>query len=81
MGVIRTAYNIFMTLIGLAVICIVAFFFLVGKWENYQEEKYDEAREEIASAVEQAARERGLGDLSQLRRGWARCHAPHRSAW
>ena len=70
MGVIRKAYNIFMTLIGLAVICIVGFFFVVAKWQNYQDEKYEEEREEVASAVEQAARERGLGDLGQLRRDY-----------
>ena len=42
----------------LAVICIVGFFFIVAKWQNYQDEKYEEEREEVASAVEQAARER-----------------------
>ena len=76
MGVIRKAYNIFMTLIGLAVICIVGFVFVVAKWSEYQEEKYAEDREEIAASVAEVARERGLGDLADLRQDYlSRCPA------
>ena len=70
MGVIRRAYNIFMTLIGLAVICIVGFFYVVTKWTDYQWEKLEEDREEAAASVAEAARERGLGDLAELRQDY-----------
>ncbi|RZV35371.1 MAG: hypothetical protein EX272_10720 [Chromatiales bacterium] len=82
MGVIRKAYNIFMTLIGLAVICIVGFFFVVAKWSEYQDEKYAEDREEIAASVAEAARERGLGDLADLRQDYlARCPVNEQSVF
>jgi len=70
MGVIRKAYNIFMTLLGLAVICIVGFFYVAAKWADYQREKLDEDRKEVAASVAKAARERGLGDLGELRQDY-----------
>jgi len=71
---IRKIYNFIMTLIGLAVICLIAFCFFVAKWSDWQEEKYVEDREEVTSSVAEAARERGLGDLDLLQREYlGRC--------
>ena len=82
MGVIRRAYNIFMTLIGLAVICVVAFFYVMAKWADYQWEKLDEDRQEAVAAIAEAARERGLGDLAELRQDYLeRCPVNERSVF
>jgi ankyrin repeat protein len=74
MGIISKTYNFIMGLIGLTIIGLVLFVFFAAKWERYQEEKYTGKREELASVVAKESRERGLGDLADLRRDYlARC--------
>ncbi|MDJ0748429.1 MAG: ankyrin repeat domain-containing protein [Woeseiaceae bacterium] len=70
MGIVRTVYNFVMGLIGLIILVLVAYVFIVAKWEEHKEEQLAEERAEIAEAVAETARERGLGDLDQLRQNY-----------
>ncbi len=67
MGIIKKVYNFVMGLIGLIVLGLVAYVFIMVKWEEHEEEQRAEERAEVAEAVAETARERGLGDLEQLR--------------
>jgi ankyrin repeat protein len=67
MGIIRKTYNFIMTLIGLIIFALIAYVFVVGKWEEHKEEQYVEEREEISEAVAEESRKRGIGDPGQLR--------------
>ncbi len=70
MGIVKTVYNFVMGLIGLIVLGLVAYVFVLAKWEEHKEEQRAEARAEVAEAVVETARERGLGDLDELRQGY-----------
>ncbi len=67
MGVVRKVYNFVMGLIGLIVLGLFAYVFVLVKWEEHKEEQRAEARAEVAEEVAETARERGLGDLGNLR--------------
>ncbi len=67
MGVVKTVYNFVMGLIGLIILGLVAYVFVLAKWEEHKEEKRAEARAEVVETVAESARERGLGDLEELR--------------
>ena len=66
MGVVRKVYNFVMGLIGLIVLGLFAYVFILVKWEEHKEEQRAKARAEVAEEVAETARERGLGDLEQL---------------
>ncbi len=70
MGIVRSVYNFVMGLIGLIILVLVAYVFIMAKWEEHEEEQRAEARAEVAEAVAETARERGLGDLDQLRQDY-----------
>ena len=70
MGIVKTVYNFVMGLIGLIILVLVAYVFIVAKWEEHKEEQIAEERAEVAEAVAETARERGLGDLDQLRQDY-----------
>ena len=68
-------YNFIMGLIGLIVLGAIAFFFFASKWEEFQDQQYEDDREDVVNAVAREARERGLGDLDQLRQQYLE-HCP-----
>ena len=67
MGIIKKVYNFVVGLVGLIILGLVAYVFILAKWEERQEEQRAEERTEVAEAVLETARERGLGDLEGLR--------------
>lgn len=74
MGVIGRIFNFIMGLIGLVVLGFFVFLFFASEWQAHKERQNAEEREQLVSSAVQAARERGLGDLNQLRRDYlARC--------
>ena len=76
MGFIKAVYNFVMGLIGLLVLGVLAYVFLITKWAEYQEEQYAEERQELIDSFARESRKRGLGDLAELRQDYLdRCPA------
>ncbi len=74
LGFIKTIYNFVMGLIGLVFLAFLGYVFIVSEWQEHREQQQAKEREQIATSVAQASRERGLGDLNKLRQEYlSRC--------
>ena len=76
MGFLKAVYNLIMGIIGLIVIGFLAYVFILSEWYEYEERQHEEDRAELIDSFTEDLRERGLGDLDELKQEYlTQCQA------